>query len=120
MGGVGCDNMTVILACFLQRDSYRELAQRCSRNHFQIPKSPYAPFPSLHSTLPDREGKISELPIMQESPLLTSNLAGMEVAIRDQSLEGEGSQVNQEDSEEEEAGVYNDYELDVPPIETTV
>lgn len=31
MGGVGCDNMTVILACFLQGATYAELAERCSQ-----------------------------------------------------------------------------------------
>lgn len=31
MGGVGCDNMTVILTCFLHGASYAELAERCSK-----------------------------------------------------------------------------------------
>ncbi len=31
MGGVGCDNMTVILVCFLHGRSYAELVERCSR-----------------------------------------------------------------------------------------
>ncbi|XP_071951504.1 probable protein phosphatase 2C T23F11.1 [Antedon mediterranea] len=30
MGGLGCDNMTVVLACFLQGKSYEDLALRCS------------------------------------------------------------------------------------------
>jgi len=34
MGGLGCDNMTAILVCFLQEKSYEDLADRCSR----IPK----------------------------------------------------------------------------------
>lgn len=29
MGGVGCDNMTVILVCFLHGATYAELAERC-------------------------------------------------------------------------------------------
>lgn len=32
MGGVGCDNMTVILACFLHDGTYSDLAQRCSQS----------------------------------------------------------------------------------------
>lgn len=31
MGGVGCDNMTVILVCFLHGRSYADLVERCSR-----------------------------------------------------------------------------------------
>ncbi|XP_042898733.1 probable protein phosphatase 2C T23F11.1 [Parasteatoda tepidariorum] len=31
MGGLGCDNMTVVLVCLLQGDSYEELASKCSR-----------------------------------------------------------------------------------------
>ncbi|GAB6019447.1 tRNA methyltransferase ppm2 [Chamberlinius hualienensis] len=35
MGGLGCDNMTVILICFLNGGSYEELAAKCSRpSHF--------------------------------------------------------------------------------------
>lgn len=31
MGGLGCDNMTVILVCFLNGGTYEELATKCSR-----------------------------------------------------------------------------------------
>ena len=31
MGGLGCDNMTVVLVCFLRNKSYEELAKKCSR-----------------------------------------------------------------------------------------
>ncbi|XP_077983812.1 putative protein phosphatase 2C T23F11.1 [Glandiceps talaboti] len=31
MGGLGCDNMTVVIVCFLQGQSYEELAQKCAR-----------------------------------------------------------------------------------------
>ncbi|KFM67046.1 Hypothetical protein phosphatase 2C T23F11.1, partial [Stegodyphus mimosarum] len=31
MGGLGCDNMTVVLVCLLQGESYEELANKCSR-----------------------------------------------------------------------------------------
>ena len=34
MGGLGCDNMTVILLCILHENSYEDLADRCSK----IPK----------------------------------------------------------------------------------
>ena len=29
MGGLGCDNMTVVLVCFLNGESYEKLADRC-------------------------------------------------------------------------------------------
>jgi hypothetical protein len=29
MGGLGCDNMTVILVCFLNGESYKKLAEKC-------------------------------------------------------------------------------------------
>ena len=32
MGGLGCDNMTVILVCFLHGKSYEDLAIKCSKN----------------------------------------------------------------------------------------
>ncbi|KAK7503797.1 hypothetical protein BaRGS_00004920 [Batillaria attramentaria] len=31
MGGLGCDNMTVVLVCFLHGGSYTDLARKCSR-----------------------------------------------------------------------------------------
>ena len=31
MGGLGCDNMTVLLVCFLNGSSYDDLCERCSR-----------------------------------------------------------------------------------------
>lgn len=31
MGGLGCDNMTVVLVCLLQGETYEELANKCSR-----------------------------------------------------------------------------------------
>merc|ERR1712137_862794 len=30
MGGLGCDNMTVILVCLLNEQSYEDLAEKCS------------------------------------------------------------------------------------------
>jgi len=38
MGGLGCDNMTVVLVCFLNENSYEHLAERCST----IPKTTLA------------------------------------------------------------------------------
>ena len=29
MGGLGCDNMTVVLVCFLNGESYEKLGDRC-------------------------------------------------------------------------------------------
>lgn len=31
MGGLGCDNMTVVLICFTNGGTYEELAEKCSR-----------------------------------------------------------------------------------------
>ncbi|GAB1599988.1 probable protein phosphatase 2C T23F11.1, partial [Argonauta hians] len=31
MGGLGCDNMTVVIVCFLHGGTYEELAKKCSR-----------------------------------------------------------------------------------------
>ena len=31
MGGLGCDNMTVILVCLLNGNSYEDLAKKCAR-----------------------------------------------------------------------------------------
>ena len=31
MGGLGCDNMTVVLVCMLQGASYADLAERCAQ-----------------------------------------------------------------------------------------
>ena len=36
MGGLGCDNMTVILVCFLHEEGYKELARRCFERHVDI------------------------------------------------------------------------------------
>lgn len=42
MGGVGCDNMTVILTCFLHGNTYTHLTERCS----QLCPSPFIADPS--------------------------------------------------------------------------
>ena len=39
MGGLGCDNMTVVLVCFLHGGSYHELAEKCSRPPIHLPDS---------------------------------------------------------------------------------
>ena len=31
MGGLGCDNMTVVLVCFLHGQSYDALSEKCAR-----------------------------------------------------------------------------------------
>lgn len=31
MGGLGCDNMTVVLVCFLHGSTYADLARKCAR-----------------------------------------------------------------------------------------
>lgn len=31
MGGLGCDNMTILLICFLNGGTYEQLASRCAK-----------------------------------------------------------------------------------------
>ena len=31
MGGLGCDNMTVVLVCFLHGQTYKHLGDKCAR-----------------------------------------------------------------------------------------
>ncbi|XP_037506548.1 probable protein phosphatase 2C T23F11.1 [Rhipicephalus sanguineus] len=42
MGGLGCDNMTVVLVCLLNGAPYEELARRCARPPLPCPPSPPA------------------------------------------------------------------------------
>jgi hypothetical protein len=41
MGGLGCDNMTVVLACFLHGETFNQLVAKCSR---PAPRHDYLPF----------------------------------------------------------------------------
>ena len=45
MGGLGCDNMTVILICFLHGGTYEQLSSRCNRNLNPVPPSPHPSSP---------------------------------------------------------------------------
>lgn len=36
MGGLGCDNMTVVLVCFLNGESYEKLAERCKMSPLSL------------------------------------------------------------------------------------
>ncbi len=38
LGAHGCDNMTVVLVCFLQNDSYEMLGEKCKREPIQSNK----------------------------------------------------------------------------------
>jgi len=38
MGGLGCDNMTVVLVCFLHGKSYEELSAHCASTDLQSPQ----------------------------------------------------------------------------------
>lgn len=42
MGGLGCDNMTVILVCFLNGQSYDKLAERCAISTHTIRSRSYS------------------------------------------------------------------------------
>ena len=42
MGGLGCDNMTVILVCFLNGQSYDKLAERCAISSHTIRSRSYS------------------------------------------------------------------------------
>jgi protein phosphatase 2C family protein 2/3 len=46
MGGLGCDNMTVIIVCFLMGGTYDDLVKRCSR------PSPAGPSTHIRGILP--------------------------------------------------------------------
>lgn len=46
MGGLGCDNMTVVLVCLLQNGTYEDLAAKCSR-------------PVFNSCNPSQEGEFA-------------------------------------------------------------
>lgn len=46
MGGLGCDNMTVVLVCFLHGKSYEELSARCSIEPEPLP-DPVSTTPEL-------------------------------------------------------------------------
>lgn len=43
MGGLGCDNMTVVLVCLINGSSYEELARRCARPPMRVPYSSSSP-----------------------------------------------------------------------------
>ena len=78
MGGVGCDNMSVVLACFLRRESYRDLVHRCSIDSNKVSKT--RRFSSMGSMdYPGRLGakdrRLSEPPPpITKSPVIPSNL----------------------------------------------
>uniref|UniRef100_A0A2R5LLR9 protein-serine/threonine phosphatase n=1 Tax=Ornithodoros turicata TaxID=34597 RepID=A0A2R5LLR9_9ACAR len=57
MGGLGCDNMTVVLVCLLNGAPYEELARRCA-----LPPAPGPPSPPLDSVigLEDEEHSFDE------------------------------------------------------------
>ena len=38
MGGLGCDNMTVLIVCFVNGKSYEDLAEKCKRPNGLVPK----------------------------------------------------------------------------------
>ena len=79
MGGVGCDNMSVVLACFLHRDGYGDLVYRCSRDSNKVSRS--RRFSSVDTTDPhkmrNRERRMSEPPPLTKSPIITSKLTAV-------------------------------------------
>ncbi len=40
MGGLGCDNMTVILVCFLNGEPYEKLVERCKLEPLPLSEVP--------------------------------------------------------------------------------
>ena len=64
MGGVGCDNMTIILVCFLHGGTYANLAEHCS-------------VARLSKDCPDGAGKNGEDPSLDLSQVLTENNCSM-------------------------------------------
>lgn len=78
MGGVGCDNMSVVLACFMHRESYGDLVYRCSRDPSTVSRA--RRFSSMGSStdyhkITNRERRSSEPPPrITKSPVIPSNL----------------------------------------------
>ena len=76
MGGVGCDNMTVIIACFLHGDSFSELALHCSKEVPQVPRARFSSLDSVgHLLINNVDRRLSEPTEMRGSPVMTSKLA---------------------------------------------
>ena len=64
MGGVGCDNMTVILVCFLHGSTFAELAERCS---YPVPEQSKEKDLSKQVLVPG-DGEESTLATYQQEP----------------------------------------------------
>ncbi|XP_055340031.1 probable protein phosphatase 2C T23F11.1 [Paramacrobiotus metropolitanus] len=63
MGGLGCDNMTVQLICFLNRGGYGELAVTCSK---APPAERPLPKNAEYHYLKERKGKRLQIPLIPE------------------------------------------------------
>lgn len=79
MGGVGCDNMSVILVCFMHRDSYGDLVYRCSRDFNKVSRTRrMSSMDNIdHHKLRNRDRRMSEPPVLTRAPLISSKLAGI-------------------------------------------
>ena len=150
MGGVGCDNMTAVLACFMHRESYGDLVYHCSRDSSVI--SRVRRLSSLgnitgewNNKFGSRNRRKSEPPsLMGGSPVIPSKLAGFSdktgfsngvtdiPPLTESKLEGEGKEEKEEEGggegvqgeEGEEGGGEGEEEVEgdalLIPYETTL
>lgn len=144
MGGVGCDNMSVILVCFMHRDSYGDLVYRCSRDFNKVSRTRrMSSMDNIdHHKLRNRDRRMSEPPVLTRAPLISSKLAGISDVLLPNGnigslkggasgkvgdVEGRGGKGRREGGgkeegegeEEEEEGEDEDSEI-VVPLETTL
>lgn len=145
MGGVGCDNMSVILVCFLHRDSYGDLVYRCSRDYNKVSRTRrLSSMDNIeHHKLKNRDRRMSEPPVLTRAPLISSKLAGIsdvllpngniaplkggasgrvgdvEGRVRDGEEGKEEKEGEEGEEEEEEEGEDEDSDI-VVPLETTL
>ncbi|XP_022257165.1 probable protein phosphatase 2C T23F11.1 isoform X3 [Limulus polyphemus] len=61
MGGLGCDNMTVILVCLLQSGSYEELAAKCQRPTSSLTDGESTPEPEDDDCSQDQQQSVDKL-----------------------------------------------------------
>lgn len=85
-GGIGCDNMTVVLVCFLNGGTYEDLSVRCARPgplrgrlHSTGSSESSSPTTSCSHTTPDTSDEETNPQISAQEPL--------SVPVQDSSLE---------------------------------
>lgn len=126
MGGVGCDNMSVVLVCFMHRDSYGDLVYRCSRDFKKVPRTRrLSCMDSMdRHKLKNRDRRMSEPPLLTRAPIIPAKLACVSDDLLPNGLTCEGTSgqigdVEDRVRDEEEDEDIEDSEI-VVPLETTL